>query len=127
MYFKPRYDTDTSEIEKFNDTLSIKKINILIKNVHKSWCDHLTEIKQSTYDATYDLSNYTKISTQKKNCLPTSLNGSFHARFSGLSALITPIKLRIYNCSHRHHCESVVYSGSMIDIVIPKKIFHCFT
>ena len=53
---------------KFNDTLSIEKINILIKNVHKSWCDHLTEIKQSIYDvsATYDLSNYMKFQLRKE-------------------------------------------------------------
>ena len=36
MYFKPIYNTDTSEIEKMSDTLSIEKYNILIKNVHKS-------------------------------------------------------------------------------------------
>ena len=46
MYFKPIYDTVTSKIEKINDTLSIEKYNILIKNVHKSWCDHLMEVKQ---------------------------------------------------------------------------------
>ena len=36
MYFKPIYDTDTSEIEKSNDTLSIEKYKILVKNVYKS-------------------------------------------------------------------------------------------
>ena len=50
MYFEPIYDTDTSEIEKMNDTLSIEKCNVLIKNVHKSWCDHLMEVKESTYE-----------------------------------------------------------------------------
>ena len=95
------------------------------------------EVKQSTYDvsATYDLPNYMKIPTQKKNSPTTSSNGSFNARFSVLSALLTPITLRIYNWSYRHHCESVVHSGSMIDIVIPKKSFiilhsalvHCGT
>ena len=60
MYFKPIYDTDTSEIEKSNDTLSIEKIIILIKTFHKSWCDHLMEVQDSKYNisATYDLSNH---------------------------------------------------------------------
>ena len=45
MYFKSIYDTNTSET-----------INTLINNVHKSWCDHLTKVKPSTYDVlpTYD-------------------------------------------------------------------------
>ena len=45
-----------------------------------------------------------------------------------ISTLLTPIKLRIYNCSHRHHCESVVHRGSMIDIIITTNcfiLFHC--
>ena len=62
-----------------------------------------------------------KIPTKKKNCPPTSSNGSFRVQFSVLSTLLTPIKLRKYNCSHRHHCESLVHNGSMIDIAIPKK------
>ena len=45
MYFKSIYDTNTSET-----------FNTLINNVDKSWCDHLTEVKPSTYDVlpTYD-------------------------------------------------------------------------
>ena len=50
MYCKPIYDTNTSRIEKFNDTLSIEKFNNLINNNHKSWCDRLTKVKQSIYD-----------------------------------------------------------------------------
>ena len=83
----------------------------------------MTEAKPSTYDvsATYDLSNHMKIPTHERNSPPTSSNGSFHALFSVLSVLLTHFKLRICNCSHRHHCESVVHSKSMIDIVISKK------
>ena len=68
MYFKPIYDTNTSEIEKFNDTLCIEKYNILIKNVHLTWCDHLMEVKDSKYDvaANYDLSNHMKVPILKK-------------------------------------------------------------
>ena len=82
------------------------------------------EVQDSKYDVspTYDLSNYMKVPTLKRNSPLTSSNCSFHTRFSVLSALLTPIKLRMYNCSHRHHCESVVHSGSMIDIIIPKII-----
>ena len=60
MFFKTRYDTDISEIEKFNDTLSIEKYNLLIKNGHKSWCEHLMEVQDSKYNVsvTYDLSNH---------------------------------------------------------------------
>ena len=45
MYFKSIYITNTSET-----------INTLINNVHKSWCDHFTKVKPSTYDVlpTYD-------------------------------------------------------------------------
>ena len=95
------------------------------------------EVKPSTCDVsvTYDLSNHMKPPTHKRTSPPTSSIGSFHARFSVLSALLTSIKLRIHNCLHRHHCESVVHSGSMIDIVISNNSFivlhsalvHCET
>ena len=94
-------------------------------------------VQDSKYDvsATYDLSNHMKVLTFKRNSHSTLSNGSFHARFSVLSTLLRPIKLKIYNCSHRHHCASVVHSGSMIDIIISKKYFiilhsvlvHCGT
>ena len=69
MCFKARYDTDTSEIEKFNDTLSIEKYNLLIKNVHKSWCEYLTEVQDSKcgVSVTYDLSNHFQSSNFEKN------------------------------------------------------------
>ena len=82
------------------------------------------EVQDSKYDVsvTYDLSNHVKVTTLKRNNKSTSSNGSFHARFSVLSTLLTPVNLRIYNCSHYHHYESVAHSGSMIDITIPNNI-----
>ena len=96
------------------------------------------EVQDSKYDvsAAYDLLNHMKIPSQKKKTSPPiSSNGSFHAQFIVLSALLTPIKLRKDNCSHRRHCESVVHSGYMIDIVILKQsvivlhsaLVHCGT
>ena len=94
------------------------------------------KIKNNNYDIslTYDLCNHVKVPTIKrtpskpKTQTTTSLIISFHGRFSVISTLLTPIKLRICNCSHIHHCESVVHSGSMIDIIISKNffiLFHC--
>ena len=66
--------------------------------------------------------------SKQKTQTTTSLITSFHGRFSVIIPLLTPIKLRIFNCSDRHHCEPVVLIGSMIDIIIPKNcfiLFHC--
>ena len=95
---------------KFNDTLNIDKYNLLIKNLHTSWCAHLIEVQESKYDVsvTYDLLNHLKAPTMKRNNQPTLSNESYHTRFSVLSTLSIPVKLRIYNCSHRHYCESLV-------------------
>ena len=68
---------------------------------------------------TYDLSNHTKVPIKNSN--------TFHEIFSVLSVLLTPFKLKIYNCSHRHHCESKVYISSMMGIIIPVNyliVFH---
>ena len=125
MYFRTRYDADTSEIEKFNYTLNIEKDNILINNVHKSLCAHFMKVQETKYDisVTYDLSNHLKVPTMKINNQSTSSNGYSHAWFSVFSVLLTSVKLRMYNCSHRHHYESVVHSESIIDIIFPKKKF----
>ena len=112
------------------------KNNMLVNNIHKSWCDHLVKNNENNYDMSlsYDLCNHVKVpitkpASSKSNTLPnTSSTLTFHGRFSVISTLLTPIKLRIYNYSHRHHCESVVHRGSMIGIIIPKKCFillHC--
>ena len=51
---------------------------------------------------------------------------SFHGGFSVSSALMTQFKLKIYNCSYRHHYESIVYNGSMIEIIVPANCFIVF-
>ena len=40
----------------------------------------------------------------------------------------SPIKLKIYNCSHRHSIDSIVRQGSAIEVIIPENcftMFHC--
>ena len=112
------------------------KTNILVNNVHKSWCDHLVKNNENNYDMSlsYDLCNHvkapiTKQASSKSKTIPnTSSILTFHGRFSVIRTLLTPIKLRIYNCSHRYHYESGVHRGSMIDIIIPTNcfiLFHC--
>ena len=43
MYFKPVHDKDNSEMEKISETLNLKKIETLMKNVHTAWYSHLFE------------------------------------------------------------------------------------
>ena len=59
------------KLKKLIDTLNIEKDNILFKNIHKSWCEHLMEVKESKYDVsvTYDLTNYLKVPIMKKKKL----------------------------------------------------------
>ena len=45
MYFKPVYDKDNSEMEKFSETLNLKKIETLMENVHTAWYSHLFKNK----------------------------------------------------------------------------------
>ena len=136
MFFRPSYDVNISGIEKFKTSMTKVKSNLLVNNVHKSWCEHLVKNNDNNYDMSlsYDLCNHvqvliTKPASKKSKTLPnTSSTLTFHGRFSVISTLLTPIKLRIYNCSHIHRCESVVHRGSMIDIIIPTNCFillHC--
>ena len=134
MYFRPMYDVNYLGIEKLNNSMTKDKYNMLVNSVHSSWCDHLLENDDNNYDIslTYDQCNHVKVPTTKqtssksKTITNTSSIISFHGKFSIISTLLTPIKLRIFNCSHRHHCESVVHRGSMINIVIPKNFFILF-
>ena len=98
---------------------NIKNLNANFwRNIHESWCFHLLdEAKKS-----YDLSNYTKISTKKRGTTTTSNINTFHGRFCALSALRSPYKLKICNCSHHHHSESTIHKGSMIEVFIPESI-----
>ena len=56
----------------------------------------------------------------------TSTHNIFRGRFGVLSSLLTPFKLNVYKCPHRHNYESNVHSGSMIDIIIPQNCFIVF-
>ena len=67
-------------------------------SMHTSCCSHLIKDKDKSYDITqtYDLLNRTTVPAEKT----TSSVNKFHGRFSVLSALLTPIKLKVYNCSY---------------------------
>ena len=141
FFFRSSCDVNISGIEKFNISMTKVKTSVLVNNVHKSWCEHLVKKNRSNYDMSlsYQLCNHVKVpvpkSTSKKsNSSPsTSSTTHFHGRFSVISTLLTPIKLRVYNCSHRHHCESIVHQRSMIDninqinffIVLHCALVHC--
>ena len=132
MFFRSSYDVNISGIEKFNTSMTKMKTSVLVNDVHKSWCEHLLENNKSNYDMslTYCLSNHVEVPVPKSTSKTTSTSSTtnFHGRFSVISTILTPIKLRVYNCSHRHHCESVVHQGSMIGIIIPINCFillHC--
>ena len=43
IYFRPSYDVNISGIEKFNTSMTTVKNNLLVNNVHKSWCEHLVK------------------------------------------------------------------------------------
>ena len=126
LYLRVSYSKNNSEMEKFNDTLNMKKFDTLLNNVHRAWCAHLIKYNDKNYDVSriYDLSNQTKVLVKKRNMTTTSKDDSFHGRCNVLSALLTPFKLKVYNCSHRHHCESVVHNGSVIEIIIPKLFYY---
>ena len=111
---------------KFNGTLSSKKFETLMKNVHIVWCSHLVYDKIFDISKTYDLSNHSKVPVKKRNETTTLEVHSFLGRFSVLSALLTPFKLKIYNRSPQHYCESMVHNDSMMDIVIPVNYFIVF-
>ena len=91
--------------------------------MYDSWCKDLSkDVKES-----YDLSNHLKVPQTKrgKNKNATNNVKYFHARFSVLSALRSPIKLKLWNCSHRHHFEKNVHRGSMIEVIFLKIVLFC--
>ena len=81
-------------------------------NVHDSWCKHINE--ETT--RAYVLSNH--IIVQKRSENNSSNIKSFHGRFSVISTLRSPIKLKIFNCSHLHSIYSIVNQGSSIEVII---------
>ena len=70
----------------------------------------------------FDLFNHNKVSILRRGMYSTS-DKSFFRTFS---ALRSPLKLIKFNCSHRHHSESIVHEGSMIEVVIPVNYFILF-
>ena len=83
----------------------IKNINVSFwKNVYDSWCKDLSR----DVNDSYDLSNHLKVPQTKRGKNQNSTNNvkDFHARFSVLSVLRSPIKVKLWNCFHRHHSET---------------------
>ena len=110
-------------ISRFNETLSHKKVEVLILQAHTTWCSHLKIDKECDVSKKYDLSNHAKAPVKGRNKFTISIITSFHGRFSVLSALMTLFKLKIYNYSHRHYCKSIICHDSMVNIVIPVNCF----
>ena len=49
-----------------------------------------------------------------------------HGRFNVISALRSPIKLKIFNCSYRHSIDSIIHQGSVIEAIIHENCFIIF-
>ena len=92
-------------------------------NVYEYWCKHINEETKRVYD----LKSHN--STQKRRSENNSSNiKGFHGRFNVISALRSPINLKIFHCSHRHSIDSIVHQGSAIEVIIPENcfiLFHC--
>ena len=63
---------------------------------------------------------------KRENVTTISQVDSFHGSFRVLSTLLTQFMLKICNCSHRRHCESMVHIGSMMEIIILVNSFIVF-
>ena len=92
--------------------------------MYESWCKHINE------DTTraYNLRNLIIVVKKRRSEKKSSNIKGFHGRFSVISALRSPIKLKIFNCFHRHSIDSIVHQGSKIEVIIPKNcfiLFHC--
>ena len=79
--------------------------------------DSLCKDLSKNVNDSYDLSNHLKV--------PQTIK--FHAKFSVLSALKSPIKLKLWNCSHLHYSEKIIHRGSMIEVIIPEDCFIMFS
>ena len=68
MFFRPMKDVNNSGIEKYNNSITFDKYNVLVSNIRSSWCNHLLENKDNNYDIsfTYDLCNHVKVPTIKR-------------------------------------------------------------
>ena len=85
------------------------------RNIYKFWCEDLTD--ESTRAC--DLSNHTKVPTKRRGDKYSSNIEGFHGRFSVISALRSPFKLKIFNYSHRRFSN---WSYDFREFFI---IFHC--
>ena len=96
---------------KFKNHVSykiIKNLNVSFwKNVYDSWCKDLSR----NVNDSDDLSSHLKVLQTKRGKNQNSTNNikDFHAIFSVLSALRSPIKLKLCNCSHRHLFEKKMF------------------
>ena len=50
MYVRSIYDKDNSAMDKFNETLSLKEFETLIKYVNTTWYSHLVKDKDHNFD-----------------------------------------------------------------------------
>ena len=96
--FMTNQDIRSTVKMRFKNNVSYKIIN-----VYDQWCNDLSKDDNNFYD----LSNHLKVPQTKRGKNKNLINNvkDFHARFSVLSALRSPIKLKLWNCSHRHHFE----------------------
>ena len=105
--------------------LNINNLKLVFgRNVYESWCKHLTD----ELTRAYDLSNHIKVPIKRRSDNHSSNIKCFDGKFSVISTLRNPIKLKIFNCFHRHSIESLVYQGSAIEVIIPDNcfiMFHC--
>ena len=102
--FKSDQEIRNSVQMRFKNHVSykiIKNLNVSFwKNIYDSWCkDLFKDVNDSYY-----LSNHLKVPQTKRGKHKNSTNNvkDFHARFSVLSALRSPKKLKLWNCFHRH-------------------------
>ena len=79
----------------FRTRVSYLNINnlkpVFFRFFYESWCKHLTD--EST--RVYDLSNHIKVPTKRRGDNHSSNIKGFHGRFSVISALRSPITLKI--------------------------------
>lgn len=73
-----------------------------------------------------DLSNPFKAPRKKIRVLTSRNIHYFNGRFNIISALRSPFKLIISNCSHRHRSELIVHRGSIVEVIIPENCFTMF-
>ena len=87
--FRKLYDKVNLVMDKFNETLSDKKVEASVLQVHIVWCSHLKKDKKIDASQIYDLSNHTKVPNLKRIIEKYSKISLFYGRFSVLVVLVT--------------------------------------